>query len=449
MTTLKKLAIRGAVWTIAGYGTSLIVRFGSNLILTRLLVPEFFGLMAVVNTLRVGLELFSDIGISQSIVNSKNGDDPSFLNTAWTLSIFRGLSLWLICLLLTWPMATFYNDDRFMWLIPIVGLSSVIDGFTCTNIHTLHRRINLGKLTFFDVIVQVLSVLTLLLLAYWSPSILALAIGVVAGSIYRMVGSYWLIPGHSNRFAWNQDAVKEILSFGKWIFVASGVTFLNEQSDRLILAKLLSFKLLGVYTIAYTLASIPRELIKAISHRVIFPALSNQIEMPRSILRSKILSQRRLILFAFATLLAVLVTIGDLIIATLYDSRYAEATWMMPILCCGIWISVLFYTMSPALLAIGKPLYAAQSNLAGFVTTGLGLPLAFFAFGTVGAIVLIALSDLPLYIVNLYGLWREKLSCFAQDIQMTAFFVGVLIVLLSIRNYLGLDLPIRAILLKI
>jgi O-antigen/teichoic acid export membrane protein len=67
-----------------------------------------------------------------------------------------------------------------------------------------------------------------------------------------MVGSHWLIPGYSNRFAWDRQAVGEILSFGKWMFVATAITFLNEQADRLILAKLLSFKILGVYTIAYT-----------------------------------------------------------------------------------------------------------------------------------------------------------------------------------------------------
>jgi O-antigen/teichoic acid export membrane protein len=304
----------------------------------------------------------------------------------------------------------------------------------------------LGKITLFELILQVLGLSTLIVLVTWSPSILALGVGVVLGAIYKMVGSFWLIPRYSNRFAWEQDAIKEIISFGRWMFLATSVTFLNEQADRLILAKLLSFQLLGVYTIAYTLAGIPREIIKHLSYRVIFPTISNLLDLPRSSLRTKIIRQRRLILMGFAILIAVLVTVGDLVIAVLYDKRYTEATWMMPILSCGIWFSVLFYTTSPALLAIGKPLYSAQSNLAGFVMIGLGLPLAFSHFGTVGAIILIALSDMPLYIVNLYGLGREQLSCITQDIQSTAFFIGVLALLLIFRNSLGFGLPIQAIL---
>lgn len=446
MTSLKKLAIRGAIWTIAGYGTNQVLRFGGNLILTRLLVPEYFGLMAVVNTLRIGIELFSDLGITQSIVNNKRGDEPAFLNTAWTLQVIRGFVLWLFCLLITLPVAKLYNDDRLLWLIPIVALSTLFDGFTSTTIPTLQRRMELAKFSLFELILQVLGLSTLIVLATLSPTIWALGVGVVLGAIYRMVGSHWLIPGYSNRFAWERDAIKEIVSFGKWMFLATSVTFLNEQADRLILAKLLSFRLLGVYTIAYTLAGIPREIIKHLSYRVIFPTISNLLDLPRSSLRAKIVRQRRLILMGFAILIAVLVTVGDLVIALLYDKRYAEATWMMPILSCGIWFSVLFYTTSPALLAIGKPLYSAQSNLAGFVMIGLGLPLAFYRFGTVGAIIVIALSDMPLYIVNLYGLGREQLSCITQDIQSTAFFIALLALLLIVRNSLGFGLPIQAIL---
>ena len=174
MTSVKKRAFRGAIWTIGGYGISQVLRFGTNLVLTRLLVPEFFGLMAVVNTLRAGIDLFSDLGISQSIVNNKQGDEPSFLNTAWTLQVIRGLVLWLFCLAITLPSANFYDDKRLLWLIPIVGLSSVLDGFSSSAIHTLMRRMDLGRLTRFDILIQAVSAITLIMLASFYPTIWAI-----------------------------------------------------------------------------------------------------------------------------------------------------------------------------------------------------------------------------------------------------------------------------------
>jgi hypothetical protein len=62
-----------------------------DLILTRLLFPEAFGLMALVQVFMGGLQMFSDLGVNMSIIQSKRGEDPDFLNTAWTFQILRGL----------------------------------------------------------------------------------------------------------------------------------------------------------------------------------------------------------------------------------------------------------------------------------------------------------------------------------------------------------------------
>lgn len=443
MASIKKLAVRGAIWTIVGFGGSYVLRFGNNLILTRLLEPEVFGLMAFVNTLKMGLELFLDIGIGQNIVNSKRGDEPLFLNTVWTLQIIRSLLIWLVALILSIPITSFYQDQRLLHLIPIVVFGSVIEGVTSTSLHTLHRHMDLGKLSVYEFLLQFSYFASLIVLVWFFPSIWTLAFATLIGATYRTISSYWLIPNSSNWFNWDKEAVKEVLSFGKWMFLASGLMFAAEQSDYMILGKLLSFEMLGVYIIAYTLASIPREIIKQISGKVIFPAISKNSDLPRDILRQKIIPQRKLILLGFTFFLAALITIGDLIVTTLYDNRYLDASWMMPILCCGTWFSLLFYTTSPALLAIGKPLYSAQSNLARFVIIAIAVPLLYPKFGTVSAVTAIAFSDLPLYLTNLYGLWQEKLFCLIQDIKATVFFVFILALFLFIRTSLGFGLPIQ------
>ncbi|MEM9567949.1 MAG: oligosaccharide flippase family protein, partial [Cyanobacteria bacterium P01_E01_bin.34] len=103
--SLKSTAVRGVLWTVAAFGSQQVLRFASNLILTRLLIPEFFGLMALVNSLRLGLELFSDVGIGQNIIQSPRGEDPLFLNTAWSIQIIRGILLWLACWAIAQPIA--------------------------------------------------------------------------------------------------------------------------------------------------------------------------------------------------------------------------------------------------------------------------------------------------------------------------------------------------------
>jgi O-antigen/teichoic acid export membrane protein len=79
-----------------------VIRFGSNLIITRLLLPEHFGLMALVTTFLVGLALFSDTGVGPNIIQNPKGEEPIFFNTAWTVQAIRGVLLWVVAVA-CWP----------------------------------------------------------------------------------------------------------------------------------------------------------------------------------------------------------------------------------------------------------------------------------------------------------------------------------------------------------
>jgi O-antigen/teichoic acid export membrane protein len=444
--TLKQKTIDSAIWTIAGYGAGQILRFGANLALAAILEPQYFGLVAVVNILLMGILLFSDIGIAQSIINHPQGDDPAFLDTAWTVQVLRGFVLWAIALVITIPAAHFYQDQRLLLLLPIAGLTSIIEAFHTTRIYVAQRRLDQRTYNLYELSTQALHLGIMVTWAYLYPSVWALVGGGLVGAILRLVGSYIYFPGPRHRLHWEPTAAKALVTLGPWIFCATATMFAAEQADRLILAKLVDWQTIGVYSIAYGLANIPREMVKTFSYRVIYPAVVHTVDLPRPELRRKVIKQRKLLLAASAIGLAGLVASGDQIIALLYNQKYADATWMMPILCSGIWFSVLFYSVSQVLLAIGQPLYAAQCNFVRFSLIAIGLPISYHFWQLPGAVIAIALSDLPLYLTNLYGLQREGLSCIRQDIEFTGYFVILLVICLAIRYQLGFGFPIAPLL---
>jgi O-antigen/teichoic acid export membrane protein len=438
----KKLAIQGAIWTLIGYGAGQGLRLVNNLILTHLLVPEMFGLMSLVNTFIMGLALFSDIGIGPSIIQNKRGNDPDFLNTAWTLQILRGFGLWLGCLLIAWPIAQFYQDSRLTWLIPLVGLNTIIGGFNSTARSTLNRQIRLEKIIFFDFGSQVLSLTVMIVWATFSPTIWALVMGNLVGGLLGLVTSYLLIPGYTNRFAWDRESIQEILSFGKWIFVSTAMTFVANQADGIILAKLLSLEILGIYTIALTFSSLPAQVIDRVCSQVLFPLVAQMANLPRENLRAKSLNQRKLMLIGGILTILFLVCFGDLLILKLYDARYAQAAWMLPILALGFWPYLLAATGRQSLMAIGKPNYQAYGQFLKSLHVGIGLPLSFHFFGLPGFVITVALNDIELYGLITYGLWREKLGCFQQDIKATTILFVLLTLMLTVRFMLGFGFPI-------
>ncbi|MEG4350568.1 oligosaccharide flippase family protein [Microcoleus sp. LAD1_D3] len=442
MSSEKKLAIKGAAWTIASYGSSQIIRFGSNLILTRLLLPELFGLVGLSYVFITGINLFTDIGLGPSIIQNKRGEDPQFLNTAWTLQVIRSLFIFICLIIITQPVASFYEEPRLLWLIPIIGINSLLGGFKSTATASLERKMAVKKVVIFELVIQIVSTTVMIVWAWFDRSIWAILVAGFTGALMELVWSHFLIPGKSNRFAWDKAAAKEIFSYGKWIFLSTALFFLCSQADRLILGKIFTLTMLGIYGIAFTLGDMPRQVIIAISGRVIFPSISMLAELPREELRAKILKNRKLILIPLAVGLAIFVSFGDQLILILYRKEYAAASWMMPILALGIWHTTLHNMMGSCLLAVGKSQYPAIGNLLTFVNLCISIPLGYYLKGNLGAVIAVALGDLPTYAVTNYGLWKEGLTCFWQDIQLTALFVGVLATLLGCRVVFNLGLPI-------
>lgn len=440
--SIKKLAIKGAIWTIATYGLSQILRFGSNLILTRLLAPKLFGLMALVYVFISGLHLFSDVGLGPSIIQNKRGNDPAFLNTAWTIQIIRSLLLWVGCLGIAWPVSQFYGEPQLLWLLPLVGLNTLISGFNSTALFTLNRELAVREIALYEMGGQVVSIFVMIVWAYFHPSIMALVVGSMVSVTVQMIWSHRLNSGHPNRFAWEPEATKELISFGKWIFLSTAMTFLAGQTDRLILGKVLSIEMLGIYGIAFTLADMPRQVILAISDKVIFPAFSKFADLPRRELRGKIEKNRAVLLVGMAVVLAVVVGFGDVVVSFLYDQRYENAAWMLPVLALGIWPVVLTQTIDAALFAIGNPRFVALGCFFSFLALAIGIPGGYALWGYLGAVSAVSFSNIPPYIAITYGLWREKLACLWQDLWSTLVFIALLGVVLALRHSWGLALPV-------
>ncbi|MBI4783791.1 MAG: oligosaccharide flippase family protein [Oscillatoriophycideae cyanobacterium NC_groundwater_1537_Pr4_S-0.65um_50_18] len=441
MTALKKLVIRGMLWTILGYGASQVLRFSANLILTRLLFPEFFGLMALVNIFIVGLALFSDVGIGINIIQNKSGDEPEFLNTAWTIQVIRGLCLWLICLLIAQPIALLYGEPQLSQLIPVAGLVTVISGFNSTALYTLERHITVKKLTVMELSVQATQITVMLCWAFISPTVWALVGGNIVAALVKLIWSNQLIPGKSNRFMLDKQATREIFSLGRWIFLSTALMFLAEQVDRLLLGKIFSLQLLGVYTVALMLSDVPRQVTVALGTRVVLPAIAKLTDLPRSELRVKALKSRRYLLYALTLVMMVLISWGDVATSFLYDRRYAAAAWMLPILAMGIWPRILCATIEPALSALGKVQYMTFGNLYRLIFTVFGILLGHALFGSLGAVVAVALNDLVYYAIVNYGLCREGIGCLKQDAEMTALLLLGIAAFAAIRLALGIDFP--------
>src|ERR1700733_7891578 len=414
------------------------LRIVNSLVLTRLLLPAYFGELTLVFTVITGVSLLSDIGLAPSVIQSARGDDPVFLNTAWTLQVLRGVMLWLIALMLTWPVVLFYHHPQLKFLLPAVAFGTLISSFNSTNLLTLSRHMGVRRLFAIDGTTALVGMIVTLTWAYFRPSVWAIVAGELVSTVYRLGIRFIpsVAPGIRNSLCWDREAVHSIVHFGKWLMIATAFTFFATQSDRLILGRLISLSLLGIYGLAYQLSDVPRAIILALGNRVAYPFIAKIIHQPIDQFKSTFLRYRFFALLAGAVLISIMVTWGGLLIVHLYDHRYHEAEWMIPILALGLWQTLLYQTTYPVLLSLGKAKYNAVGNAAYCVTICAGIPIAFHFFGMFGAVIAVAAGDFPLYLAIQFGLWRQSIGLWRQDLKMTAVFVSTVLIFHYLKQLL-------------
>ncbi len=354
--SLKSRAISGSAWTLAGECTQYVLRLGGNLVLTRLLFPEAFGLMSLVQVFIMGLEMFSDVGIIPGIIQNKRGDEPAFLNTAWTVQVGRGIMLWIFACAVALPASQFYHEPMLMQLLPVSGLTALISGLNSTKLATENRRLAVGRLTILELGSYVLGLIVIVVWAWLSPSVWSLVGGGIVGAFAKMVLSHVYLKGERNRLHWDKEAFRSLQQFGRWIFLSTVLTFFAGQGDRLVIGRLLDVKALGIYTVAITMARLVNETIMKLGSKVLFPSYSELIrERPEQLYAA--LRKTRLFLIAGSWVASLfLMMFGEKLINFLYDDRYADAGWMLKVLPINSLVGVLIFTYDNALLAMGKTL---------------------------------------------------------------------------------------------
>ena len=427
---LKARVVRSASWIIIGYGASQLLRLASNLLLTRLLFPEAFGLMALVATVTVGLTLFSDVGIAPSIAQSKRGDDPDFLNTAWTIQVIRGALLWAVACLLAWPVASFYEQPDLLLYLPLAGISLFVAGFNPTRIETAHRHLQMGRLTVLDLLAQVIGIVAMVLLALWLQSVMALVLGGIIDVLAKLVLTHLYLKGDANRLRWEKPAAVELITFGKWIFLSTAFWFFASQGDKLILGKFLSLEALGIYNIGFFLASFPVLLAGAVTQRVMIPVYREDTPQARIRRLRYIMSSGPCVLLIGMALL------GPWLVGFLYDDRYLQAGSIVVVLALAQMPQVIGTTYDQAALAAGDSrrffVFSAGKSSLQFA----GLLIGAFQAGVIGAILglgvaMVLAHGILIWLARAHDVW---------DARHDALFAGVIAATVAVTLWLHGDL---------
>lgn len=421
-SSLKKQVISASAWTLGGYALSQIFRLLSNVLMAKLLFPEAFGLMTLVMVFMQGISMFSDIGIIPSIIQSKRGDDPKYLDTAWTMQVVRGFILWGIALVGAYPYSVLYDEPLLAVMIPIAGLTAIISGFNSTALPTANRDIKLKNITLLDLFSQIVSLTVMISWVYVSPTVWGLVAGGIANSLVKMVLSHLWISDRRNRFYWEKESALSLFKFGRWILVSTALTFFAAQIDRLLLGYLMGTATLGIYSIAAMFKETAFKATQMLGNKVLFPSYSVLVRENNPLRLYKAIKKTRIIVILTMWLASLLlIFLGSQFIDLLYDERYEAAIWMIQIMPLGTLAAVLSSTYHNAFLAKGKSAYISIILAYQLLAQIASILIGYFFGGIEGIIFGLAAVGWLMYPANM--LTAIKLKIWQPEIDLPAIFL--------------------------
>lgn len=374
--------IKGVSWiTLLRFSTRLIT-FVRLFILGRLLTPTQFGYFGIATLLLAFLEIITETGINIFLVQEKR-DIREYINSAWIVSIGRGIILSLLIFLLAPYIALFFKAPNAQDLIALTAIVPLIRGFINPAIITYQKELMFQKEFWLRFILFLVDAVTAIIFAFVTKSAISFVYGLIASAIIEVILSYILIPMWP-KLQFEFDKIKHIIRKGWWVTLTGIFSYFAEQGDNIVVGRILNTASLGIYQVAYKLSTLPITEITDVINRVVFP-IYVKFSDDRKRLFSAFIKMTSLSSAAAICVGSVLFFFAHPILLLTMGSQWLAAVPVIKVLALYGILRTIFGNFAPVFLSVGRQDYVARMTFARVL--GLGVTIIPFVmwYGLIGA----------------------------------------------------------------
>ncbi|HTB67187.1 MAG TPA: oligosaccharide flippase family protein [Steroidobacteraceae bacterium] len=406
MRIFTKINLKGdLVASLATFAGLAIVKFASSLILTRILLPDAYGIITILMSVSLTLALLSDVGTYTSIVRAPNGESPTYLNTAWTIRFARSVLNATIMFFATPVIVHLFGTPALAAPLRVFALWFLIDALESNSVPIAARKKNTRVVVYSDLIATVVSTAFTVIYCYFHRTFWGMVYGLLLNRALFVSFSYFFYRDFRPRFGFDRSAARDILQFTRFVMPSSVLTLVLSQFDKAVFLRFFDLRLLGIYGVASNIAGQVESLISRTSEMVVYPRCAHNFRADPNTFAEKYYTDNVRVFAVTGGMAAAVGGAAQLIISVLYDPRYALAGVVLQTVMIR---AVLLSLASPAetmLIAAGQSHVILVSNIYRAISIVLGSIAGFYAFGFIGFLYGMALSGLP---PAVYLLLRQK-----------------------------------------
>ncbi len=397
--SLAKAAAKGVRWTTLSMVVVVIVQMVRLVVLGRILGPEAFGLLAMMLIVIGFAELFSQVGLSEAIIQRPNPTHIELSSLYW-LNIMLGGLLYVVLLLITPAVAALYSTPELSQLLPWVALAFLISPWGVQFKALLQKQLHFKPLAIIEILGAVVGTVLAIMLAWRGYGVWSLVWGQLAQSL--VVALSLVLVGWQQKmlpsFHFNYMAVKSYLSFGLHLLGSNILNYFNSRIDQLVVGVLLGSQALGYYSMAFNLVLQPVSRINPVLTQVAFPVLT-KVRSDRARLKRGYFRMLDLLTSINAPVLMGVAAAAPVLIPVVLGDQWLPIVPLIQILALFSLIRSTGNAGGSLLLACGRADWALYWNLILFAF----IPLTIFVGAKIGGLQGVAWSLLGLQTLLLFA----------------------------------------------
>ncbi len=349
---VKSKVLHGLRWTAGGKAASQLVSWAITLIVVRLLSPQDYGLIAMATVFIAFCLLLNELGLGAALVQAKDLTDR-IRRQAFGLVLSINLSLFLILILASPLIADFFDEQRLRAIVPILALQFMLMSFYVIPNSQLQRDMNFKAISVVGVVADLSNGLVTLILALAGMGVWSLVIGSLSGILVRVTGLNIASP-FLKRPSFDFRGFRDYAKFGGYISLNRILWYLYSQADVFIIGKVLGKTILGYYSIAMHIASLPMNKVASILNQVGLPAYS-KLQDNKELAASYAIKVTKAIGFVAMPVFFGISSVSPELVEVVLGDKWLQAILPLQLLSLIVPLRTLSISLAPAVSGLGRP----------------------------------------------------------------------------------------------
>jgi lipopolysaccharide exporter len=351
-TGLRAATVKGTAWSYASFVTIRVPALVTTIVLTRLVAPSDFGVIALGLVILTYLDALNEFGISAAVIYSADDGDAE-RSVAFWLSMATGIAAALLMTAFAIPLAAAFDEPRLRTVLPVLSLAFVFNSIGSVQIAVLKKRLQFRQLVPVDLARAVLKAVVAISAAFAGWGVWSLVAGQLSGELAGSV-AVWLKLKWRPSVVWDRAVARRVLGYGSHIMGVGLIGALLADVDYLIVGRRLGSQQLGFYAVGFRLPEIAVMGICYAVSATMFPVLTRLRRDPHAMALGLAKSLRVLALLTIPIGVGIALTSRDFV-ATFYGERWAPTSRVMPFIAMYAVVFSITFVCGDVYKAVGRP----------------------------------------------------------------------------------------------